>query len=668
MENLISGRTYRIETGVPIEKSFKTANNDRPDGLADGKTASLDYSDGAWCRFYRGLSRSVTVDLDGEKSIDGFEITFLQNKSAGIYTPERVELYVSENGDDFMLAYTVESLVSPSSSEVTYSPFRLTDAAKYRARFVKLTFSTDVFAFACGFCVYGGECDGSELPFVPENAKNDCRAMLPKADGFSSTVIIYNGYWDSTMNYSESYVRSTAEMLLPYVGYIGGDGEVYDTMFDSVVFLLLQSRSPSGGKTVFFSNGDGNATVKSDFDYFADNLFANGVNMDALDEAFGIVKKQLNLSDDRKLNVSVQLPYVYKTDLPFGDINGDGADEKAETPDERLAIYEYYVDMISARFASRDYKNITLAAFYQGCEGVPVAMSDDEYGLFRLVNEMLHKKGFRATWIPCFLGTGFDSWKELGFDYAYLQPNYMFHDWQPDSLAEFAEIIGKYGLGAEIEINHTCVLPKSPLFERDRQKYIDYLDYGAKYGYMNAALAFYQGAGPGSMYTAALSGDWRVRNLYDRTYRFIKGIYDPETEKNEEVTILKSIEEKAKAAVGQVKDTAIKAAGQVVDTADQFKELAGEKAKLAKAYAGVKAKEAKDYAGEKVKLAKAYADVKAKQVRAKATVLAGAAAEKGRETAAKLKELPEDKKLALVGAIGAVAAVISAFSGGERKK
>ena len=60
--------------------------------------------------------------------------------------------------------------------------------------------------------------------------------------------------------------------------------------------------------------------------------------------------------------------------------------------------------------------------------------------------------------------------------------------------------------------------------------------------------------------------------------------------------------------------------------------------------------------------------MKAKQVREKATVLAGAAAEKGRKTAAKLKELPEDKKLALVGAIGAVAAVISAFSGGERKK
>ena len=185
---------------------------------------------------------------------------------------------------------------------------------------MKLTFGTDVFAFACDFCVYGGECDGSELPFVPENAKNDCRAMLPKADGFSSTVIIYNGYWDSTMNYSESYVRSTAEMLLPYVGYIGGDGEVYDTMFDSVVFLLLQSRSPSGGKTVFFSNGDGNVTVKSDFDCFADNLFANGVNMDALDEAFGIVKKQLNLSDDRKLNVSVQLPYVYKPHLRTSQI------------------------------------------------------------------------------------------------------------------------------------------------------------------------------------------------------------------------------------------------------------------------------------------------------------------------------------------------------------
>ncbi len=696
MKNIILEKGYKIETGVPISNSFALTGNERTDGLTDDAVLSLNFGDACWSKFYRGLSRSVTVELDGEYGVNGFEITFLHNKSAGIFTPRTVELYVSENGVDYMPAYTVESLVSQSDPEIKYSEFALTDAARYKARFIKLTFDVDVFAFAGGFKLFGDDADGSELTFTRSPAVSRRRGMRKREEGYSSTVIIYHGYWDSTMNYGEHYVKNTVDDLLPYVGYIGENGEVVDTMFDSVVFLLLQSRSPSGGKTVFFGSGENNATIKSDFECFAENLFLPGYNMDALNTAFGMVKKQLGLSGDTKLNVSVQLPFVYKTDLPFGDINDDGAPEYARTLDERLAIYEYYIDKIAGEFNQKCFENIELAAFYQGCEGVPIAMSDDERKLFRAVNDAVHARGFKATWIPCFLGHGFESWKELGFDFAYLQPNYMFHPWKKECLGEFAEIIDSYELGAEIEINHTAVNPDSEQFERDSQKYIDYLDYGAKCGYMHAALAFYQGAGPGSFYNAAFSKDSRARNIYDRTYRFIKEKYDPEKENLKEDTPMENINEMtqstaemeenaveaaentslditaseenaAEAAVEEsvaeaaVKGAAGKASAKLKETAEQLKT----KAAAAGIATAQKAKAAAAVMKDKTVVVREKAGAKAADVKKKTVETASKAVAKGKVVAVKAKEMPESHKMAIVGVISAFAAVICALSGGS---
>ncbi|HPE95937.1 MAG TPA: Ig-like domain-containing protein, partial [Bacillota bacterium] len=45
-------------------------------------------------------------------------------------------------------------------------------------------------------------------------------------------------------------------------------------------------------------------------------------------------------------------------------------------------------------------------------------------------------------------------------------------------------------------------------------------------GYMTeSAHAYYQGANPGYLYTAAFSSNTRVRALYDNTYEFVKGTY-----------------------------------------------------------------------------------------------------------------------------------------------
>ncbi len=581
MENIVLGKSYSIKTGACIKNTYALSRCEITAGLTNDTALSVDYNDGCWCRFYKGMSRSIIIDLEKQTAVNGFEIFFLQNKSVGIYTPKSVELDISDNGVDFMNAYSVDSIVLKSTEEACISPFKLVDATCYKARFIRLTFDTDVFAYACSFKVFGYIPKGDELCFTPSKNKPKAVGMAKKHDGFSSTVLLHYGYRDGAVPYGEHYVKNTPDMLLPFVGYISEKNTVTDTMFDSVTFAILQSRAPSGGKAVYFSSGtaEENTAVKSDFDFFIQNLFQDGYNMDALDQAYALVKDSLSLSESKKLNVTVQLPFVYKTSRPFGDINGDGTDELSFTPAQRLAVYEYYMDGVISNFAKKDYKNITLAGFYQGCESVPVSMSEDEFTLFALVNSAIHKRGLKSTWMPCFLGVGFEKHKELGFDFTYLQPNYMFHGWKRECLSDFAKILTDYGLGAEIEINHTCVDSESELFEKDRQKYIDCLDFGAKHGYMNTTLAFYQGADPDSFYTAAASDDKLVRNLYDRTYRFIKGVYDIDAEALEEEKLRRTASEKAKEMAVKIKDTTAK---KVKSTAKKAKEQGVKLAKSAK--------------------------------------------------------------------------------------
>ncbi|MEG2118423.1 MAG: DUF4855 domain-containing protein, partial [Clostridia bacterium] len=239
------------------------------------------------------------------------------------------------------------------------------------------------------FELYSSQPDGSENNFVKSSFTEKIKGYKLPSSGFSSTALIYCGYWNSTMNYDEHYVKNTAKSLLPYVAYIDKYEKIADTMFDSVLFLYLQSKSPSGGKTVFFTGEPNSGTVKSDFDYFISNLFEDNYNINALEQAAEKVKNALGLKS-YKVAVSVQLPYVYKTEKPFGDINDDGKDEFSRTIEERVIIYDYYIKKIIDTFNSHKYKNIYLSAFYQGCESVPFTESDDEYKLFKRVNALIH--------------------------------------------------------------------------------------------------------------------------------------------------------------------------------------------------------------------------------------------------------------------------------------
>ena len=103
-----------------------------------------------------------------------------------------------------------------------------------------------------------------------------------------------------------------------------------------------------------------------------------------------------------------------------------------------------------------------------------------------------------------------------------LQPNYStFADARPSRLAEAAGIARRVGMGVEIELAYAARTDP----ER-RARYRAYLDAGAKYGFMDhSILGYFQSIG--LLREFAVSPDPAIRDLYDQTYRFVKGTYRP---------------------------------------------------------------------------------------------------------------------------------------------
>lgn len=522
MESIIKGLIPEITTGEPISLSYGILDRaeENKQCLTDGSVPGADLSDAGWVRFYRGGTRLITFDLGGNYLIGGFSARFMQYREAGVYTPREVKLMCSDDGISFSEAFTVASSVSPSCEEPCISVFETNGTAAYRARFVRFVFECEVNVFASAFCVYEAG-RGIRAENLPSPARHGRRLGFARgSDGMKNGVIIYGGYWNDTMKYPENYVKNTVSDLLPFVGYIDGDGRIADTFFESVYFLSLQSRTPSGGLAAFTHGIKDQATVADDWIQFLDNLFEDDYNIGALDKAVGRVKEALSMPDYR-VNVHIQLYYPHISDRDFG------CGLRTDTLENRLEVYRWFMENTLRRFEEKKYANLRFGSFYQGCESVPFEVSDDEEALFTGANAIAHSLGVFTTWIPSYLGAGFARWKEMGFDFACMQPNHMFHDWDSGMLCEFSETCTKYGLGVELELNHTAVY-ESERRASEAEKYFDYLRGAYYYGYLGCATAMYQGAGPGYLHVACYSDDPEIRKIYDYTYLFIKGTLAPE--------------------------------------------------------------------------------------------------------------------------------------------
>lgn len=328
----------------------------------------------------------------------------------------------------------------------------------------------------------------------------------------------------------------TADQLKHYIAYHenrGTDKErPTDTFFDTV--LWMYRRSSRGA--LFEASGSTKPTTRRDWEECLDRLFAEDLQLNALDEAASTVQEQLG----RPINVDVILTLPY-TDVRVGDWGESmaGPTWDFRTSDEpRLEAAKWYIDAAITRWQKAEFKHLRLLGFYWFNEShmnmrppSAGAAARNDVSLMRKVARHIHGlqvdgRQMTLTWIPYSpyakerLSVISDLLRrgEPGdpFDYMMIQPNYFFPRHQKDrnDLVSRVRAIATVPCGVEVECDESLVSDESA-----RQRLRDYLDVitAEHKDHARFPAGYYQGVR--AVYEMATRPE--LADLYERLYRFV---------------------------------------------------------------------------------------------------------------------------------------------------
>lgn len=503
--NLIKGNIQQIF--IPEHITGVVSNDlSRPDTpvLTDGKKATgNDIHNGQFFKFQSASAPiEIYYDLGNIAAVNSFTAQFTHRTSWGVQAPYKITVFLSDDATTWYNAGTAD--VKPES-DASLVEVTLSMKKAVQARYICFYFLTCNWVGIGELEAFGTTSAGNAPTLANSGLATREQSAIgykqPESDllgGARDLCLLYHGPKLSGFN---------VETLIPYLAYIDTDGNITDTMFDS--FLFLNSGGfPSG-------NTPSQGYTESDMKWIVDDLFTEGKNILALEEAAGQVKDALDLDADHKYGITVSLY------MPYGE---------GLTTQDKLEEIEKQIERFEEKYRQYDFKNIELVGYYWFNEGV--YPEENEPMIVKEVSKLVHAKGVDFFWIPWFSASGVDSWQDFGFDVACMQPGYVFNEEVPDSRMEYAANTAKYfGMGIEIEI-------ASNTFQNEKlyRRYLEYLAGGAKYGYLkNCVHMYYQEIL--CYYNAAKSGDEKVRLIYDYTYQFIKGTLSVNPEALEDVSV-----------------------------------------------------------------------------------------------------------------------------------
>ena len=334
-------------------------------------------------------------------------------------------------------------------------------------------------------------------------------------DGTDNLFLSYTFYWESPLR-----GRRTKEGYLPLVGYHNTAGEVTDIFFDSYLFLPCVTTTPSGGRTYKDSNNPSNF---SDWKAYVDDVFLDGYNVTALNEAVGEIKAQLGEEyADFKANIFLSILYPVMTQTNFGDVDGDGITENFNNQADRRKAIKWLVDEQISRLEQANCENLNLVGFYWFEESISYT-NTTEKNLLDYMNGYVKGMDYKTIWIPYYSATGYSQWESLGFDAVCYQPNYMFNESAPSSRVKTAcERAYNLGMGIEIEISGS-VFSSVEYYNR----YMQYLKVCTEEGANQGIKMYYNDAVNGVYYDAYMSDNPLIRRIYDLTYKYASQTLNP---------------------------------------------------------------------------------------------------------------------------------------------
>ncbi len=507
---------------MPVNENAKPENNSKANSpvLTDGVFSTVgnayDIHNGKFFKFNAGDIRYVIYDLKNLSAVDCFKGSFCDVNPWGVYSPNAISVLLSANGEDwydagsFGLSFFIETEVEDAKAGIVRGELKLKKAVQ--ARYVVFTFAVGQWAGCDELEVYGTEAIANSVTL----ADSGINPAGSEASGGGSRIEPSADLLDGAKDLCLMYQNVTsggysAEELLPYVAYLNEDLEIKDTMFDSFLFLYANTTMPSGAYPY-------SQNVMSDWQWCIDDLFGENINLNALEQVAGETKAALGLADDFTYKITVSINYPHQNQKNFGDVDGDGVSEDLTVYANRMKVCKWFVDEVERRFNEANFKNIELVGYYWWHEQIDDESDPDSVKLIKELGDYVHSLNYDYTWIPYFNANGYDRWEELGFDVACLQPNYVFNLEAPlSNIYNVDKYTRELGMGVEMELHGGC-LKEFPYFKR----YMEYITLGAELGYMDdTVLMYYQDYTV--FYSAATSGTYFGRTIYDSTYHFMKG-------------------------------------------------------------------------------------------------------------------------------------------------
>lgn len=527
--NLALGKPYTIESLAANDHSYGDNERGAKDQLTDGKYGEPhNFYGGPWAHFARGFGRVITVDLGDVCAVESIYTRFLQNQAYGIFCPIDLEVALSENGKDFMPAGSAANPIpttayggTESSPQTLAAEYRISLNQAYRARYVRLTFDVSVNAFCDEIEIYGTTAPGTAAALSGFETPAEDKGF-PSRDsiGVHDIICFHHGYYPS----DEKIACNSVESFLPFIGYRDTNGKYTDTMFDAVMFLIVQGHTESSDRKLTI---DGGPSILSDWEMLIDSAFQEDYNLAALDTATAQLKETLSLPDSHKTAVYLSIPYPKTGDGAFGDLDGDGVEEKLTTVDDCMTAIVWYLNRIEEEWSKRDFQHIELKGFFFFSESLECSRYEYERELAKRTVSLLHARSYQCVSIPFYQAGGFQDADEYGFDVSLMQANLSFNEQlqeDPEGMMEdFVSTANQYGFGIQMELSHS-LLSDVDLYA---SYYEQYLISASRSGLMDSVHAYYDGAGPGLFYNCCMAAKTsKMRWLYDATYKFIKATLD----------------------------------------------------------------------------------------------------------------------------------------------
>ena len=345
-------------------------------------------------------------------------------------------------------------------------------------------------------------------------------------------------YTDLVLCYGGSHHRTPyrwdKERFTPFVTYVDESGREH-WLFDGFLCLEFQDSSrPDGGKYAYMVGvlrGQGVSAGKQQWKELIDYWFDGDNGVNALEAAVKEASQRLGTPPaKRKVVMVMPDPIIYRkyddtneSTTYWGSLGGRQMDFAKGA--DRVAACKWYIDQVRRRFDEGNYQYVELAGFYPISE--EIVTPGDGYchelkkseEVIPQVAEYLHAINQSFCWIPYNRAAGYTKWKEMGIDYAYMQPNHYWDDKGVRPLSRYFSDIKAYDLAMEFEFDEN-ILEGEQNSEVYKKRFREYMEGAKKHGvYGRKPLSYYHGTN--RFYDLWASTAAKDKELFHEFCRFV---------------------------------------------------------------------------------------------------------------------------------------------------